>query len=92
MTNLKTKQELMQKSEGFKQWIEAKEEVYLVKNLKKHRMRKMLSQTELARVLGVSNKQVSFWENGQSTPNLKNALAIAKVLGVTVEDLTREEE
>lgn len=55
-------------------------------------MRAIMTATELAERLGVSNKQVSLWENGIVQPNLKNALAIAKILGVTVEDLTREEE
>lgn len=61
-------------------------------NLKKHRMRATMTATELAERLGVSNKQVSLWENGIVQPNLKNALAIAKILGVTIEDLVREED
>lgn len=54
--------------------------------IKELREGKHLSQIELARLLNVSDKTVSAWENG--TRNPKNLIAIANALGVNVETLT----
>ena len=54
--------------------------------IKELRESKHLSQIELARLLDVSDKTVSAWENGSRNP--KNLIAIANALGVNVETLT----
>ena len=46
-----------------------------------------ISQTELARQLGVTNKAVSKWENGNSKPGTGTLRRLAAVYGVSVDDL-----
>ena len=46
-----------------------------------------LSQSELGRILGVTNKAVSKWENGAAYPSTELMLPLAQALGVTIEDL-----
>lgn len=47
-----------------------------------------MSQSELAGCLGVTNKAVSKWENGTSKPSTEKLLALAKVFGLSLDDLT----
>lgn len=51
------------------------------------RTEKQLSQTQLAEMLGVTNKAVSKWENGASKPNTNLIPRLAKILDVSVEEL-----
>ncbi len=51
------------------------------------RTKKNLTQNELAKILGVTNKAVSKWETGAAYPQTKLIYPLAKALGVTVEDL-----
>lgn len=51
------------------------------------RTEKQLSQTQLAQLLGVTNKAVSKWENGASKPNTNLIPRLAEILGVSVEEL-----
>jgi len=46
-----------------------------------------LSQNKLAEMLGVSNKAVSKWENGNAKPSIEQLLKLAKIFNVSVEDL-----
>jgi DNA-binding XRE family transcriptional regulator len=46
-----------------------------------------LSQQQLAGVAGVTRQAVSAVESGHSDPSLRVALALARALGMTVEDL-----
>lgn len=46
-----------------------------------------LSQSELGQKVGVSNKAVSKWENGQAKPGLDIVHKLADVLSVSVDDL-----
>ena len=48
------------------------------------------SQEELAEQLQVSRQSVSKWESGASDPSTTNLIALAKLLGVKVEDLLKE--
>ena len=50
---------------------------------------KGLSQTQLADILGVTNKAVSKWENGAAYPSSKLIYPLAKTLGVSVEEMYR---
>ena len=52
------------------------------------RKQKKLSQEDVGAILGVSRQAVSKWETDQSLPDTGNLLALAKLLGVTVEELT----
>lgn len=49
-----------------------------------------LSQEALGERLGVSRQAVSKWENGTSDPSTSNLLALAKLYGVSAEELLRE--
>ena len=49
-----------------------------------------LSQEELAERLNVSRQAVSKWESGASDPSTTNLMALAKLFGVSAEDLLKE--
>ena len=58
--------------------------------LKEHRIRCQMTQEFVAERLGVSRQAVSKWENGTSAPSTSNLLALAKLYGVSAEELLRE--
>ena len=60
--------------------------------LQLRRLRRGLSQEELAAELGVSRQTVSAIENRQSVPSVRLALAIARALQATVEELFPADE
>lgn len=51
-----------------------------------------LTQEDLANRLGVARQTVAKWESGESLPDLENAYALAKLLGVSVDDLIAHNE
>lgn len=51
------------------------------------RKQKGLSQKELGDMLGVSNKAVSKWENGESMPKLSTMLKLAEIMGIDGNEL-----
>ena len=51
------------------------------------RTAKGLSQAELGKMLGVSNKAVSKWENGSAKPQTSKLYHLAQILEVSVEEL-----
>ena len=58
--------------------------------LKTHRMRCQMTQEFVAEALGVSRQAVSRWETGTADPSTSNLLALAKLFGVSAEDLLRQ--
>lgn len=56
-------------------------------NLKLERLAKKLSQQEFARLLNVSQQQVSQWELNKVEPTLSNIVAIISILGIDFEEL-----
>lgn len=58
--------------------------------LKEHRTRCKMTQEFVAEHLGVSRQAVSKWENGTSDPSTSNLLALAKLFGVSAEDLLKQ--
>ena len=54
-----------------------------------YRKKLNISQEELGARLGVSRQAVSKWESGASDPSTSNLLALAKLYGVSAEDLLR---
>lgn len=48
------------------------------------------SQEELADKVGVSRQAVSKWESGASDPSTTNLMALAKLFGVTAEEILKE--
>lgn len=51
------------------------------------RTQRGLSQSELGAIVGVSNKAISKWENGEALPRLERLKALADYFGVQVEEL-----
>ena len=55
--------------------------------LKKHRSRMGINQTELGKLAGVSRQTISLIERGDYSPSVALALKLAKICQVTVEDI-----
>lgn len=62
----------------------------LGETLKAHRTRCHMTQEFVAESIGVSRQAVSKWENGTSDPSTSNLFALAKLYGVSVEELLRD--
>ena len=62
----------------------------LGETLKEYRTRCNMTQEFVAESLGVSRQAVSKWEGGVSDPSTSNLLALAKLFGVSAEELLRE--
>ena len=60
--------------------------------LKEHRLRCQMTQEFVAESLGVSRQAVSKWETGTADPTTSNLLALAKLFGVSAEELLRSVE
>ena len=60
--------------------------------LKAHRTEKQMTQEFVAESLGVSRQAVSKWESGASDPSTSNLLALARLYGVSAEELLKEIE
>ena len=57
--------------------------------LKENRTRCKMTQEFVAESIGVSRQAVSKWENGTSEPNTSNLVALAKLYGISAEDLLK---
>lgn len=55
--------------------------------LKELRVEKNLTQEKLAELLGVTNRSVSRWENGNNMPDLSLLMEIANIYGVGVDEI-----
>ena len=62
----------------------------LCENLKRLRLAKKLTQEQAAEALGVSAQSISRWERGTSLPDATMLPGIARLYGVTIDDLYRE--
>ena len=58
--------------------------------LKEHRVRCKMTQEFVAESLGVSRQAVSKWETGTADPSTSNLLALAKLFGISAEELLRQ--
>ena len=61
----------------------------LGETLREHRTRCQMTQEFVAESVGVSRQAVSKWERGDSDPSTSNLLALAKLFGVSAEELLR---
>lgn len=57
--------------------------------LKQERTRCKMTQEFVAEEIGVSRQAVSKWESGKSDPSTSNLFALAKLYGISVEDLLK---
>lgn len=55
--------------------------------LYEYRRQSQLSQEELAEKIGVSRQAVSKWERGEASPDTDNLIMLAKVYGVSLDEL-----
>lgn len=58
--------------------------------LRAERTRCKMTQEFVAESLGVSRQAVSKWENGNTDPSTSNLLALAKLYGISAEDLLKQ--
>lgn len=56
-------------------------------NIQSLRKRKGFSQEVLAEKLNVSRQTVTKWETGESQPDASNCIALAKLFGISIDDL-----
>jgi transcriptional regulator with XRE-family HTH domain len=61
----------------------------LGENLKKIRTKKNITQTELAKTLGVDKSFVSNIENGKTNPTLSTITNLAQTLGMSTNELLK---
>lgn len=64
----------------------------LINHLKEMRARIGVNQQEMGKLVGTSRQTISQIERGDYSPSVTLALKIAKVCGVTVEDIFEYEE
>ena len=64
----------------------------LGETLKEYRTQCKMTQEFVAESIGVSRQAVSKWENGTSDPSTSNLLALAKLYGVSIEELLKAVE
>lgn len=57
--------------------------------LKEYRIRHNMTQEFIAEQLDVSRQAVSKWENGTSDPSTSNLIALAKLYGVSVDEMLK---
>ena len=58
--------------------------------VKEHRTRCNMTQAFVAETIGVSRQAVSKWESGTSDPSTSNLMALAKLFGISAEELLKE--
>jgi len=58
--------------------------------LYKFRISQGLSQTDLANLLGITNKSVSKWENAKSFPSINQLIKLSKVFHISLDELLVE--
>lgn len=57
------------------------------KRLYEYRKANGFSQEELAEKIGVSRQAISKWERSESSPDTDNLIALAKLYGITIDEL-----
>lgn len=56
-------------------------------HIKKFRKKEKLSQSDIAKELGIKQNTFSQWETGRRKPDVMQAIKLADILGTTVESL-----
>lgn len=64
----------------------------LLNNLKEYRNKSGFNQHELGKMVGVSRKTIALIERGDYNPSVTLCLKLAKLLGVSMEDIFSYEE
>lgn len=66
--------------------------IQIADNIKKYRIARGFTQSDLAILLSVSTQAVSKWENGQTFPDITALPLLAKYLDVSIDELMGTEE
>lgn len=61
--------------------------IEIANRLQQMRKKSNLSQEELAAKMGVTRQAVSKWERAESAPDMENLILLAKLYGVTIDEL-----
>ena len=61
-------------------------------NIRSLREHEGFTQEALASRLGVAQQTVAKWESGEATPDLENVRALARLFGVSIDDLANHDE
>ena len=64
--------------------------VTLGQTIKANRQRCQMTQEFVAEAIGVSRQAVSKWESGTSDPSTSNLIALAKLFGISPEELLQD--
>lgn len=64
--------------------------VSLGEAIKANRLRCQMTQEFVAETIGVSRQAVSKWESGASDPSTSNLVALAKLFGISPEELLHD--
>lgn len=64
--------------------------VSLGEAIKANRLRCQMTQEFVAEAIGVSRQAVSKWESGASDPSTSNLIALAKLFGISPEELLHD--
>ena len=64
--------------------------VSLGEAIKSNRLRCQMTQEFVAETIGVSRQAVSKWESGASDPSTSNLIALAKLFGISPEELLHD--
>lgn len=62
------------------------------KSMKEFRLLYKYSQSELAKITGIKQQNISRWEKNLHVPDVIECLLIAKVYGITIEELIGVDE
>ncbi len=61
--------------------------IQLSKNIKKYRLMKKMSQSELSKRVGVSHQAISKWETGENYPDFMSLISLAQLFEVSLDNL-----
>lgn len=59
--------------------------------LKTHREKAGLSQMELSKATGITQSNISRWEENKRTPSIENCVILADFYGISVDELIGHE-
>ena len=57
------------------------------KELKAHREKRNITQSELAQKTGIHQSTISLWEDNRRTPTIENCVVLADFYEITVDEL-----
>lgn len=66
--------------------------IILAYNIKKQRMKKNMTQQQVANALAIHRSTYTYYESGKIEPNIKMLLKLAKLFDVDIKDLLKDIE